>query len=463
MTASAELIDLLAGIVGSDHVLVDADVTARYRVDWTRRFHCGPVPVVRPESTDEVCKLVSLANAFRFPVVPQGGNTGLVGGGIPVSAQGVVLSTERLLEVGEIDALSAQIIVGAGVILGDLQRRLRGSGFMFGVDLGARDSCTIGGMVATNAGGINVLRYGTMRRQVVGIEAVLGDGTVVSHLTGLEKDNTGYDLEGLLAGSEGTLGVITRVLLRLFPEPKSVATAFLSFDGVAEAVEGASLLKRTLSSLEALEFMLEPGLRLVERVHGFTFPRSTIPKAVLLVEASGAAAVVDDLGSACSQLSSLLSAEPAVAVGPTGRAALWRWREEHTASIATLGVPLKLDVSLPPRSIAEFLIELDSLSSPSPAIVFGHLGDGNLHVNFPACFPSSPTELVPAWAHVLEHDVLQLVTNHGGSISAEHGIGVAKVPYLSMTRSAGEIAAFRNIKRACDPNHVLNPGVLLAD
>ena len=305
--------DPLVEIVGPGNVQVDSELTRSSRTDWTGRFTCGPVPVVRPGSADEVRRLLALANRLRVPVVTQGGNTGLVGGGVPTTDAGMILSTRRLNAIGAIDHLGGHVTVGAGVVLGDLQRSLKGSGLIFGVDLGARDSCTIGGMVATNAGGINFLRYGSMRRQVVGVEAVLGDATLVSHLNGLEKDNTGYDLEGLLTGSEGTLGVVTRVLLRLWPEQDQVTTAFLRFPDPANAIEAAMRLKRSVSTLDAMEFMLEAGLQLVRDAFGPSFPGGSIPPAVLLVESSGGDRSLAELAEACDAVNDLTLDEPSVA------------------------------------------------------------------------------------------------------------------------------------------------------
>jgi FAD/FMN-containing dehydrogenase len=459
---ASSVISELRQIVGAAHVLIDPDVTATYRTDWTGRFHSEPLPVVRPGSTVEVQEVVALANRIGFHVVPQGGNTGLVGGSIPTKRDSVIVSTSRLQWIDEPDLLSAQIVVGAGVRLATLQHALLGTGWMFGVDLGARDSCTIGGMVATNAGGITVVRHGMMRHQVLGIEAVLGDGSVISHLNGLEKDNTGYDLDGLLTGSEGTLAVMTRVLLKLRPSQLRTATAMLGFPTVDAAVSATALIRRSVPSLESLELMLPSGIELVGSAFGWEVPEGMAGQTVLLVEVAGAEKVEDELANVCDALGTVMTADPAVALSSSARASLWRWREAHTAAIATLGVPLKLDVSLPQKEIRHFIDAVFRLPAPARPIVFGHLGDGNLHVNFPACFPKSTSEAIAAETHDLEVRVLALVSLHGGSVSAEHGVGVAKTPYLSMTRSASEIDAFRRVKRALDPLGILNPGVIVA-
>ncbi len=464
-SCSAASINALIDVVGRDHVLVNDDVTSSYRTDWTGRYCVGSTPVVRPSTTQHVQQIVRIAANSGFAIVPQGGNTGLVGGGIPSVDGAVILSTSRLRTIGEIDMLSGQVLVDAGVRLGTLQLALKPTGFSFGVDLAARDSCTIGGMTATNAGGINVVRYGTMRKQVLGIEAVLGDATIVSHLKGLEKDNTGFDLEGLLTGSEGTLGVVTKVLLRLVKACERYVTIAVGFAAVGDAVAAASMFRHDVSNLYALELLLKPGIECVRQAFGGDVPEAMRAAAVLLVETAGTADQGEsDLERVCYQLADVIVSEPAVAVSDKSRRSLWRWREELTAAIATLGIPLKLDVSLPLRKIEAFLTDLNSIDTPTPPIVFGHLGDGNLHINVPACFsPADELKSVSEFrASQIEHKILALVVSHGGSISAEHGIGVAKTKYLSMTRSAGDITAFRSIKRAFDPHSIFNPGVLLA-
>ena len=261
-TIDPAVADELTEIVGRAHVLCDPEITASYSIDWTRRFAGTTTLVVRPADTAETAAVMGVMAAARIAVVPQGGNTGLVGGSVPLAGE-AVLSLRRLDTCEPVDQLASQVTVGAGVTLADAQAHVAAAGLSVGVDLAARDSATIGGMVATNAGGINVLRYGAMRAQVVGIEAVLSDGTVVSHLAGLEKDNTGYDLGSLLAGSEGTLGIITRVRLRLHPQLPERATALLAFASTDDAVAAAASLRRNVQSLHALEAVFGATMSLV--------------------------------------------------------------------------------------------------------------------------------------------------------------------------------------------------------
>jgi FAD/FMN-containing dehydrogenase len=386
--------------------------------------------------------------------VPQGGNTGLVGGGVPLHGE-VVLSLGRLDHLGEVDAAASQVTASAGVTLARLRAHAEVAGLAFGVDLAPRDSCTVGGMIATNAGGIHVVRYGTMRAQVAGIEAVLGDGSVVSHLAGLAKDNTGYDLAGLLTGSEGTLAIVTAARLRLVPRLEHRVTAGLGLAGVAEAVAAVALLRARLDGLEAVELVLADGVRLVADQVGLRPPDALRAPAALIVEVGGHDDPVEELATVVAELE--LVTEPVVAVTPDQRRRLWEVRESFAEAINRLGPPVKLDVSVPLSRMAAFVVALaDVVPAPLGVVVFGHLGDGNLHVNVTGVEPGDDT-----LATTVERSVLEAVVAEGGSISAEHGIGTAKAAYLHLCRSPAEIAAFRAVKSALDPCGILNPHVLL--
>jgi len=322
----SDLESALAGVIGTDHVLTDRGMVASYETDWTRRFRGTARAVVRPADTAQVAAVMRLCAQHGQPMVLRGGGTGLVNGSIPSDGE-IVLSLERLRDVGETDEVSSQITVGAGVTLGALQAAVRGNGLDFGVDFAARDSCTVGGMVATNAGGERVLRYGVTRAQVAGVEAVLADGTVVSRLTGLPKDNTGYDLPGLLTGSEGTLAVITRLRLRLVPLLPSRVVALLALPSVAAAVDAVRRL-RSVPSLEAAELFFGDGLELVCRHTGAGVPFPDSYPVYLLAECAARTDPIDDLAAAVEELGSV--ADAALASDTTGRASLWRYREAHT-------------------------------------------------------------------------------------------------------------------------------------
>jgi FAD/FMN-containing dehydrogenase len=450
--APRELRTELAAIVGAEHVLVEPDVIAGFCTDWTGRFVGHAPAVVRPGSTAEVAQIVAWCRRTAVALVVQGGNTGLVGGAVPLRGE-VVCSLRRLTDLGEVDRASGQVTAGAGVTIAEVQARAASAGWAYGVDLASRDSATVGGSIATNAGGLRVLRYGDTRAQVVGVEAVLGTGDVVSHMSGLTKDNTGYHLPSLLCGSEGTLGVVTAARLRLVPRESERVVALLAFDGVAAALAAVGSLRSGLPSLSAAELFFDEGVALVCQVFGLRPPFAHAHRAYLLVEAAGAGDPADALSSAVDSLHGV--ADAAVATDAVRAAQLWRYREAHTEAIARVGTPHKLDVTLPAGALAEFVAAVpgvvERVFPGARTWLFGHAGDGNVHVNVTG---------VPADDDRIDETVLRLAAGMGGSISAEHGIGVAKARWLSLCRSPAEIAAFRSIKRALDPDGVLNPGVL---
>jgi FAD/FMN-containing dehydrogenase len=455
----ASLLASLRSDVGVEHVLTDPDVTAGFSVDWTGRFRGQALAVVRPGTTEEVAAVVRAGADAGVAIVPQGGNTGLVGGSVPLRGE-LVVSLVRLGTLGAVDVAAAQVTAGAGVTLARLQQQVSAHDLAFGVDLAPRDSCTIGGMIATNAGGANVVRYGAMRAQVMGVEAVLGDGSVVSHLQGLPKDNTGYDLAGLLTGSEGTLGIVTAARLRLVPRPAHQVTAALGFAGIADAVAAVGLLRSMVASLHAAELVLADGVDLVASMLGLDPPPALRAPAALIVEAAAATDPLEELAAAVARLS--LVGEPVVATTPDQRRRLWAVREGHAEAINRVGPPVKLDVSVPLGGIADFVAGLPAcLPVGAGLVIFGHLGDGNLHVNITGLLPPEPSVADLARAERVEGAVLEAVVAAGGSISAEHGIGTAKVRYLHLCRTPAEIAAFQRIKAALDPHGVLNPHVLL--
>ncbi len=446
------LVERLRQVVGPQ-LVDDPEIVASYSTDWTGRFEGHTPAVLRPGSTEEAAAIVDLCREFGGALVPQGGNTGLVGGGVPLGGE-FVLSLRRLQDLHEVDDSAGQVTAGAGATIADLHRVAGATGWTYGVDLGSRDSATVGGTIATNAGGIHVLRHGDTRAQVVGVEAVLGSGDVVSHLGGLVKDNTGYHLPSLLCGSEGTLAVVTAARLRLLPPSPCRTVAILAFDSVRDALEASALFRRSLPELEACELCFRDGVELVCSVTGLAPPFRHRRSVLLLLEAAGRTDPTPALAEATASVERIV--DSVVATEPTARASLWRYREAHTEAINTLGPPHKLDVTLPHASLADFIErvggEVQAVEPRSRVWLFGHVGDGNIHVNI--------TGVVPADFRV-DDAVLQLVGAFGGSISAEHGIGTAKKRWLGLSRSAEEIAAFRAIKRALDPSGILNPNVLL--
>jgi FAD/FMN-containing dehydrogenase len=447
------LVPALVEVVGRPNVVTDPEVTASYAVDWTGRYRGSTAVVVRPGSTAEVAEVVRRCRQVGAALVPQGGNTGMVGGGVPLGGE-VVCSLRRLDAVQDVDPGAGQLTAPAGVTLARVQQVAASAGWAYGVDLGGRDSATIGGNVATNAGGLRVLRYGDTRAQVLGVEAVLGTGAVVSHLGGLVKDNTGYPLHTLLCGSEGTLGIVTAARLRLVPPAPARVVALLGMQGVREVVAGAQRLRRILPSLSAAEFMLGTGVGLVSRVLGLPEPLSGRHDAYLLVEASGPTDPMAALSEAVGSLDGVRDA--AVAAEPAPAAALFRFREGHTEAVNSIGPPHKLDVSFPPDVLADMIERMPSVvASVAPDAdvwLFGHVGDGNVHVNVTGVDPDD---------NRVDDAVFRAVAEAGGSISAEHGIGTAKRRWLHLARSQAELDAFAAVKRALDPDGILNPNVLV--
>jgi len=451
----------LLGCLDPSQTVVDPEIVAGFTTDWTGRFSGPAQAVVRPKSTEEVAEVLSACDAEGIPIVVQGGKTGLVGGSVPPADPGpgplpVVLSMTRLDEVGPVDEVAYQVTVGAGATLASVQAAARAVGLEFPVDLAARDSATIGGMVGTNAGGLHVLRYGPMRAQVVGLEAVLADGRVISRLSGLVKDNTGYDLSQLLVGSEGTLAVVTRARLRLVPRQPERAVALFGLGSTAAGLELVAGIRRRAEGLSAAEIFFDDGLEMVCEHAGLERPFAARRPVYVLIEVSGRSGVLDELAGALSGLE-VDDEATAVAEDEAGAERLWAYRERHTEAVSSLGVPHKLDVTLPFDRLAAFESRVRQVAAEAcpgaRTLLWGHVGDGNLHVNVVGPLPDDERA---------DAAVLELVASYGGSISAEHGIGRAKVPWLRLSRNEAELSAMRSIKAALDPKWILGPGVLFS-
>ncbi|MFL6142637.1 MAG: FAD-binding oxidoreductase [Labedaea sp.] len=440
----------LAAVVGPEQVLTDPDLVAGYATDWTGRYRGRARLVVRPGNTAEVAGVLRECSAARAPVVPQGGNTGLVGGGVPRAGE-VLLSLARLTGLGPVDLPAAQVTAGAGATLAAVQRHATAAGLDFAVDLAARDSATVGGMVATNAGGLRVLRWGSMRAQVAGLEAVLADGRVVSRLAGLTKDSTGYDLVGTLVGSEGTLAVLTAVRLRLVPPPGVRVTALLAVADTGAAQRVLAAVRDRVPGLTSAEICYDDGVRLVCEVRGLPLPFRAPHPTYLFLECAAADDPSGRLAEALADVADVR--DSAIATDEAGRRALWVYREGHTDAVNSLGVALKLDVGVPPPEVAGFERELRALVDRTGGrlVLFGHLAEGNFHANV----IDAPDQ------DALSGAVLRAVAARGGTISAEHGVGVAKTRWLSLVRSPVELELMRATKRAWDPAGLLNPGVVL--
>lgn len=463
------LLDALRGVVGGAHVLTSEAEVAPYAVDWTGVHRGRPLGVVRPATTAEVADVVKACAHAGVPIVPQGGNTGLVAGGVPdASGSQIVLSLGRMRQVREVDPVAGTITVEAGCVLAEVQAAAAGADRLFPMSLGSEGSCTIGGNLATNAGGTAVLRYGMMRELVLGIEAVLPDGRVWHGLRALRKDNTGFDLAGLFVGSEGTLGIITAAVLRLFPATPRRATAWASVPDVASAVALLGVAQRRAGAhLSTFELLNRQAIDLVvTHLPGVRDPAPDASWAVL-VELAGAehepsldTALEELLGEAAE---AGILADAAVASGPTQRAALWAVREGVSEAQKVEGATLKHDVTLPIARLAAWVEEigpeLEALLPGTRTVTYGHVGDGNLHYNLSG--PVGDDEALRAHTGRLSSAIYDSVAARDGSISAEHGLGRAKAAVGAAYKEAVEVDLMRAVKAALDPAGLMNPGALL--
>lgn len=452
-----ELLPALETAVGAGNVLTGDAIGAQYHVDFSGEDACAPAAVVRPASTEELAAVVRACHDAGRPIVVQGGLTGLAGGATPQAGE-IGLSLERLAGVEHVDRDSMTLTVRAGTPLQSVQEAAAGAGCLFPLDLGARGSCTIGGNIATNAGGNQVLRFGMMRNLVLGLEAVLADGTVVSSMNRMLKNNAGYDLKQLFIGTEGTLGIVTRAVLRLYPRFASRNTALCAAHGLDDAI---ALLHRlsaglagTLSSFEAMwSGYFE---HVVEHVESASSPFDERHGIYMLVESEGAEPEADR-----ERLENVLAAalEDGVisdaAVAQSGREAdaFWAIRDGIAEITPGLMPMLAFDVSMPIAEMAGFLervdAELDRRFERVTNLVFGHLGDCNLHL--------AVTTGREADLDALCEVVYAATAAHDGSVSAEHGIGMHKRRYLPLARTPAELDLMRRLKAALDPNGILNP------
>ena len=473
--APAPLLDAL-GAAGLD-VVVDPEVLAGYATDWTGRWEGPVLAAVRPRSTEQVAAVLAAARAVHVPVQVQGGNTGLVGGSVP-DRPALLLLTGGLDLLGTVDPVERTVVVGAGVPLARLAEHARDAGLRFGVDLAARDSATVGGLAATNAGGIGVCAHGMMRDNVRGLTAVLADGRIVRTAGRPRKDNSGYDLAGLLVGGEGTLGVITEVEVALIPPPPPSSVGLLAVADLAAAVAAARSVQDAGSGwLLAAEVVDAPGVARAAAALGLADPMPPGVPWLLLLE------IAD--GGTAEGFAGLADAVVAVATRAADRARLWAYRERQTECYAALpGPPVdKLDIGVRLDRLDEVVRAIRSVAEASargePAVPGGSASDAAPEV--PASDPGAPDETTPwvgFFGHALDGNlhvqlvgappgtaerVLDVVGGMGGSISAEHGIGRLKAHHLSLARSAEEIDWMRQLRATVDPDHLLNPGVLFAD
>lgn len=443
--------EALAQVVGGRYVTTDPDVLRSRATDHTGR-HCGrAVALVRPADTAQVAAVLTVCRERGVKVTVQGGRTGLVAGTVPENDD-VMLSAERLTHVGEVDSEGLRVTVGAGVTLARLREVAAGSSLLFGVDIASRDSATVGGMVATNAGGLHTVRYGNMSAQVTGLEVVLPDSSIVRRTPRVRADNTGYDLLSLWAGSEGTLGVVTAVELRLRPIPSHRVCALAGFDRLEDVIDAGRILRRH-REVDALELVDGRGLHLAAEHLGAAVPTGRL--WYLLVEFSGNEDRTDELATALSQCA--IRDEPAVGMDAIGRERVWAAREVFAELVGLFGPPVKFDAALPLDTLADFTHEavatVNRLAPEAIPVLFGHVAEGNIHFNVLRC--PDETDLYPA--------ILDVVRRHHGNVSSEHGVGTLKRNYLDLTLTPEDIDAMWTLKRAFDPTDYLNPAVLFPD
>ena len=464
-------VEACRAIVGAPHVIADPADMAPYLADWRGRFTGAAVAILRPGSTAEMAHLVKLCNRFKVPMVPQGGNTGLVLGSVPdASGTAVVLSTMRLNRIRAIDGLNNTVTVEAGCILHNLQSAAADAGRLFPLSLAAEGSCTIGGNLSTNAGGTAVLRYGNARELCLGLEVVTADGEIWNGLRGLRKDNTGYDLRDLYIGAEGTLGIITAAVLKLFAQPAAELTALVTLESPDQALQLLTLAQQHCgAALTGFELMSAFCLQLVTR----HFPQmhvpidSTAPQYVLLQlsdteSATHASALLETLMA--KALDAGLIEDAVVASSISQSRAIWALREHIPLAQAAEGKNIKHDVSLPISAIGRFVAVTDAaLQAQFPGcrmVCFGHLGDGNLHYNV------SPPQGMDDQLFLAQQEAVNRVVHDSvhaldGSISAEHGLGALKRDDILRYKSPVEMALMHTIKRALDPLNLMNPGKVL--
>ncbi|WP_293998415.1 FAD-binding oxidoreductase [Sphaerotilus sp.] len=460
----------LRSAVGESHVLQGGDLGA-YERDWRKRWHGRALAVVRPGSTAEVAAVLRACARHGTAVVPQGGNTGLVGGSVPDdSGTQILLNLGRLNRVRAIDAANLTMTVEAGCVLQAAQAAAETAGLLLPLSLAAEGSCTLGGNLSTNAGGTQVLRYGNARELCLGLEVVTPDGEVWDGLSGLRKDNTGYDLRHLYIGSEGTLGVITAAVMRLYPQPAASMTALAACDSVAQCVALLQLAQgRAAASLTGFEVVSDCALSLV-RKHFPQIPQPLPPAPwTVLLEVSDAESaehartVFEGLLEAA--LESGVITDAAVATSVAQSRAMWHLRESISMAQAEEGLNIKHDIALPVSRIPAFVASTDAALArafPGVRLVnFGHLGDGNLHYNVQAPLGASAPAFLAQQEHAVNTLVYDAVQAHGGSISAEHGIGALKREELAQRKSPVALSLMRAIKQALDPDQRMNPGRML--
>ena len=467
MTPTLETLDRLAAVVGERHAIRAPAEMDGYMREWRAIWHGRSPLVLRPGSTAEVSAILKIANETRTAIVPQSGNTGLAGGQIPREAGNeVLLSLDRMTRIIAVDAADNTITVEAGAILKSVQDAADAAGRLFPLSLASEGSCRIGGNLSTNAGGLNVIAYGNARDLCLGLEVVLASGEVWNGLKHLRKDNTGYDLRNIFIGAEGTLGVITAAVMKLYPKPRSYETAFVAVPGPQAAVDLLSLAKDLSGNrVVAFELIADLALQFTIRHAARRNPLDTASPWYVLVELADPLA-----GSLMALLEEAMergiASDATVAQSGSQREELWSLRELISESQKPEGGSIKHDISVPVSKVPQFLKEADAAVSrfmPGTRFVsFGHLGDGNIHYNVSQPIGMDKAAYLDTW-NAMNDVVFEVVQKLDGSISAEHGIGRLKVHHMPLIKSPVELEMMRGLKRMLDPNNILSPGRVLPE
>ena len=463
----SELIARFRGIVGDKYAVTDAADIAPYVTEERGLFHGRSPLVLRPGSTAEVSAICKLASEHRIALVPQGGNTGLVGGQTPHNGE-VVVSTRRLDKIREIDTASNTMTCESGVVLQIAQQKASEVDRLFPLSLGAEGSCTIGGNLSTNAGGTAALAYGVAREMALGLEVVLADGRILNGLSKLKKDNTGYDLRNLFIGAEGTLGIITAATLKLFPKPRAVETAFIGLKSPAQALKLLSIAqKEAAGGLTSFELLADIAVDFSVR-HGIDIRdplSSKHPWYVLMELSSSREDARATLEAILTQgLEDGIVDDAVIAANLSQRSGFWKLRDEMSAAQKPEGGSIKHDISVPVAAVPDFIAEANAavvkLIPGARPVPFGHLGDGNIHYNVSQPVGGNAADFLGQW-HAVNAVVFEIVLRMGGSISAEHGIGVLKRDELPDVKDKVAIELMRGIKAMLDPLGIMNPGKVL--
>ena len=455
-------------IVGNKNVITDEKDMGKYLKEWRGIYNGVAGAIVKPKSTKEVSSIIKYSYEKNIPCIPQGGNTGLVGGQIPFSKNHIVISLERISKIREINNVNHSITVEAGLILSNLQKICEENNLFFPLSLASEGSCSVGGNIATNAGGVAVLHYGNTRELVMGLEIVLPNGSVVNNLKTLVKDNTGYSLKDLFIGSEGTLGVITAATLKVFPKPKRVFTALIAVNSPKESIKILNYIKSNFSiPLTAFELMNNFSIELVkEHINDILIPIEKF-KWLILIEFSSVEDSKDEKDKIESILNKILNENLAkdifIAQSLKQTKNMWNIRESISEAQKKEGGSIKNDISIPIKDISKFISSAIKISKEvipgSRCVVFGHIGDGNIHFNISQPVKADKDKFLKK-ERALRKEIINLTLDLKGSISAEHGIGLTRKADLKKYMKK-DVEVFKSIKKSFDPKNIMNPGKVI--